>query len=48
MDYLITDKNLIYKSEQNLYSEKVIYMSDIWNCHSGFDFKRKTNYTQNL
>ena len=40
MDYLITDKNLIYKSEQNLYSEKVIYMSDIWNCHSGYNTDR--------
>ena len=40
MDYLITDKNLIYKSEQNLYSEKVIYMSDIWNCHSGYNIDR--------
>ena len=43
VDYLITDKNLIYEKEHNQYSEKVIYMPEIWNCHSGFNFKRLKN-----
>jgi len=40
MDYLISDSNLIYKNEHYLYSEKILYLPDIWNCHSGFNFKR--------
>ena len=32
MDYLITDHNLIFKNEEKLYSEKIIYMPKIWNC----------------
>ncbi len=43
MDYIITDPNLIYENEKNLYSEKVIYLPEIWNCHCGFDFERKEN-----
>ena len=43
MDYIMTDPNLIYKNEKNLYSEKVIYLPEIWNCHCGFDFERKEN-----
>ena len=43
MDYIITDSNLIYENEKNLYSEEVIYLPEIWNCHSGFNFKRKEN-----
>ena len=31
MDYLITDENLIKKGEEKFYSEKLIYMPDIWN-----------------
>ena len=31
MDYIIADKNLIKKNEKNLYSEKIIYMPQIWN-----------------
>ena len=45
VDFLITDKNLIYINEQNKYSEKIIYMPKIWNCHSGFNFKRLKNDT---
>ena len=41
MDFIITDQNLIYSDEQRLYSEKIIYMDKIWNCHCGFDYKRK-------
>ena len=43
MDYLIADKNLIYKEEINLYSEKIIFLPQIWNCHTGFDVERKKN-----
>ena len=39
IDYLIADNNLI-KSEENHYSEKIIKLKEIWNAHSGFDFKR--------
>ena len=34
MDYLITDQNLIKKDEEDLYSEKIIYMPNIWNSMS--------------
>ena len=41
MDYIFVDKNLILSDEENLYTEKVIYLPDIWNVHSGFKFTRK-------
>ena len=41
MDYIISDHNLILKNEQNLYSEEILYLPSIWNCHSGFDIKRE-------
>ncbi len=41
MDYLITDKNLIYDNEHSFYSEKILYLNDIWNAHRGFEFTRK-------
>jgi predicted O-linked N-acetylglucosamine transferase (SPINDLY family) len=40
MDYLIADKNLIHKAEENDYSEKIIYLPNIWNCHSGLSRER--------
>ena len=43
MDYIIVDKNLIFEDEKKLYSEKILYMEDIWNCHSGFDIPRLQN-----
>ena len=43
MDYIITDRNLIYENEKKFYSEKVLYLPEIWNTHCGFDFKRKEN-----
>ena len=43
VDYLITDKNLINENEHDLYSEKIIYMPNIWNAHSGFTYERKFN-----
>ena len=39
-DYIIADPNLIYDNEKQLYSEKIIYLPKIWNCHSGFNSKR--------
>ena len=41
MDYLITDRNLIKKEEEKYYSEKIIYLPNIWNCHSGINYLRK-------
>ena len=41
MDYIITDKHLILKNEENLYSEKVIKLDNIWNSHAGFPFERE-------
>ena len=43
MDYIMTDPNLIYEDEKNLYSEQVLYLPEIWNTHCGFDFERKEN-----
>ena len=43
MDYIITDPNLIYENEKNLYAEKILYLPEIWNTHCGFDFERKEN-----
>ncbi len=40
MDYIITDKNLIYEDEHDLYSEKILYLPNIWNCHAGLNFER--------
>ena len=41
MDYLIADHNLIYKNEIDQYSEKVLFLPNIWNCHNGFEFDRQ-------
>ena len=43
MDYLIVDRNQINPKEESFYSEKIIYLPTIWNCHSGYDFKRSEN-----
>jgi len=43
VDYLLADKNLIYENEHNLYSEKIIYLPNIWNVHCGFKYQRKFN-----
>ena len=40
MDYIITDPNLIYHNEKDLYAEQVFYLPEIWNTHCGFDFER--------
>jgi len=43
IDYLIADHNLIHSEEEKFYSEKILKMPNIWNCHSGFDFESKFN-----
>jgi len=43
IDYLIADDNLIKKNEEHLYTEKVLRMPKIWNCHSGFSEDLKTS-----
>ena len=45
MDYLIADPNLVYANEHEMYSEKIIYLPNIWNCHSGFEYERKKTTT---
>ena len=41
MDYIISDKNLIYEKEKEFYSEKILYLPEIWSTHSGLTIKRK-------
>ena len=43
IDYLIVDHNLIRSEEEKFYSEKIIYLSNIWNCHSGYSRERLEN-----
>ena len=43
MDYIIADPNLIFENEKNLYSEKIIFLPDIWNSHGGINMTRKFN-----
>ena len=44
IDYLIADDHLI-KDDERFYSEKIIKLNNIWNAHSGFDFKREFSET---
>ena len=41
MDYIIADKNLIYEKEKEFYSEKILYLPEIWSAHTGLAIKRK-------
>ena len=41
MDYFIADPHLIEKKEVKFYSEKILFLPSIWNCHSGFSTSRK-------
>ena len=41
LDYIIADKYLIKDQEERFYSEKILKMSNIWSCHSGFKFQRE-------
>ena len=40
MDYIIADKNVIFESNKKFYSEKIIFLPEIWSAHSGFKNKR--------
>lgn len=48
VDYIISDPNLIYETELDLYQEKIIFLPKIWNCHSGIDIKRTFNEAPSL
>ena len=48
IDHIIADENLIIEEEEKLYTEKVIKLPEIWNSHSGFNFKRKFNNLPSL
>jgi len=39
MDYLIADGHLIKKDEQYFYTEKILKLPKIWNCHYGLSDK---------
>ena len=43
MDYILIDPYLIKNEEENLYSETVIRMPNIWNCHMGIQEKITSN-----
>ena len=45
MDYIIADKNLIYEKEKEFYSEKILYLPEIWSAHSGLTIKEKKNFS---
>lgn len=45
IDYIIADKYLIKSDEEKLYSEKILKLSNIWSCHSGFKFKREYSHS---
>ncbi len=35
VDYILADQHLIKSNEEKFYSEKILRMPHIWNCHSG-------------
>jgi protein O-GlcNAc transferase len=43
VDYIIVDHNLIKPDEENLYSEKVLRLPNIWNSHIGISNKLLVN-----
>jgi protein O-GlcNAc transferase len=43
MDYIIADHNLILPQEEKNYHEKIIYLPNIWACHSGIEIKTEKN-----
>ena len=40
MDFFDCRQNLIKPEEEKYYSEKIMYMPDIWNCHPGYEKTR--------
>ena len=45
LDYIVADPNLIYDNEKSQYTEKVIKLPNIWNCHSGINFTTEIQNT---
>ena len=43
IDYIISDKNLIKKDEEDHYTEKVLRLPKIWNCHTGINTNVSVN-----
>lgn len=43
MDYIIVDRNLIKKDEKKNYTEKIIYMPNIWNSSDNYSEELKVN-----
>ena len=43
MDYIFADKHLIKDEEKTFYSEKIVNLPQIWNCHSGYEVERIFN-----
>ena len=43
MDYIFADKHLIKDEEKTFYSEKIVNLPQIWNCHSGYEVERNFN-----
>ena len=52
MDYIITDPNLISDDEKKFYSEKIVKLPEIWNCHSiintDLEIKEQPYYKNNF
>ena len=40
IDYIVSDHNLIKENKIDLYSEKIIFLPNIWSCHVGFELSR--------
>ena len=41
IDYIVADPQVVYDDEKNFYSEKVIKLPNIWNCHSGIQLNEE-------
>ena len=48
IDYIVADTNVIKDNEKSLYSEKIINLPNIWNCHSGIELELKTENLPSL
>ena len=40
VNYIFSDKNLIFEGEEQFYTEKIVKFENIWNVHIGFPFER--------
>ena len=40
VNYIFSDKNLIFEEEEQFYTEKIVKLENIWNVHIGFPFER--------